>query len=145
MKKPTLEKGTVTGGSRRLLHYGLALAIALFAATSPTAASTDAASARARTMVESMVGKILVELAKEGIADEVKIKSLEAIVFTEFDFKSISRLVLARNSLTNSSVNLPSCSKSIFLAAMARGSFAMPTKMWSLRTPESKRGGTSPS
>ena len=97
MKKPTLEKGTVTGGSRRLLHYGLALAIALFAATSPTAASTDAASARARTMVESMVGKILVELAKEGIADEVKIKSLEAIVFTEFDFKSISRLVLARN------------------------------------------------
>ncbi|HIG71975.1 MAG TPA: ABC transporter substrate-binding protein [Myxococcales bacterium] len=97
MKKPTLEKETVTGVSRRLLHYGLGLAMAIFATTSATAAATDAAGAGARAMVESMVGKILVELAKEGIADEVKIKSLEAIVFTEFDFKSISRLVLARN------------------------------------------------
>lgn len=48
-------------------------------------------------MVETTVGKILVELAKEGIPDDVKIKSLEEIVFAEFDFDTMSRLVLARN------------------------------------------------
>ncbi|MFT5443256.1 MAG: phospholipid transport system substrate-binding protein [Myxococcota bacterium] len=51
----------------------------------------------ARTMVEATVGRILAELAAEGVADDVKIKSLEKIVFGEFDFNTMSRLVLARS------------------------------------------------
>ncbi|MBW1886610.1 MAG: ABC transporter substrate-binding protein, partial [Deltaproteobacteria bacterium] len=40
---------------------------------------------------------VLADLAKEGIEDDVKIKSLEKIVFSSFEFETISRLVLARN------------------------------------------------
>ena len=97
LNKRNPAKWIAAGASRSLLHYGLALAMAIFATTSARAAEPEAASQGARSMVESMVGKILVELAKEGIADEVKIKSLESIVFTGFDFRIISRLVLARN------------------------------------------------
>jgi len=61
------------------------------------AADSDETISAARVMVETMVDKILVELAKKGIPDDVKIKSLEKIVFKEFDFTTISRLVLARN------------------------------------------------
>lgn len=58
---------------------------------------TQAKMTAARTMVEATVGQILAELAAEGVADNVKIKSLEKIVFGDFDFNTMSRLVLARN------------------------------------------------
>jgi len=48
-------------------------------------------------MVRTMIDLVLGELGKEGIEDDVKIKSLESIVFDSFEFETISRLVLARN------------------------------------------------
>jgi len=61
------------------------------------AAEPDPATAEARAAVESLVDQVLAELAKKGVDDEAKIASLEEIVFDDFDFGTISRLVLARN------------------------------------------------
>ena len=82
---------------RAALLVFLLLGVSPIAPFSARAADSAEATSEARNMVETMVDKILVELAKEGIADDVKIKSLENIVFKEFDFSTISRLVLARS------------------------------------------------
>lgn len=75
----------------------LLLSSALGMPSAVQAADSDETISAARSMVETMVDKILVELGKKGTPDDVKIKSLEKIVFKEFDFSTISRLVLARN------------------------------------------------
>jgi phospholipid transport system substrate-binding protein len=69
----------------------------LFAVSLSRAEVPDPAIDGARTMVRTMVDLVLADLAKEGIEDDVKIKSLEKIVFSSFEFETISRLVLARN------------------------------------------------
>ncbi len=51
----------------------------------------------ARSMVRVTIDLVLAELASKGVEDDVKIKSLEKIVFDKFNFKTMSRLVLARN------------------------------------------------
>lgn len=75
-----------------------AVAFTLAVAPAQAAESTEAEKqAEARAAVQSLVDRVLAELAREGVDDEAKIQSLEAIVFGEFDFSTISRLVLARN------------------------------------------------
>ncbi len=78
-----------------------AFALASIAASAPALAAdpgaSDEATAEARTAVRSLVDQVLAELGKKGIDDDTKIKSLEKIVFDDFDFGTISRLVLARN------------------------------------------------
>lgn len=100
MKKNSTRRMTITAcSSDPLYRFALALVASItLLGAAPSAARAEASGAEgARGMVENMVDKILVELGKEGIDDNVKIKSLEVIVFNDFDFKTISRLVLARN------------------------------------------------
>jgi phospholipid transport system substrate-binding protein len=74
-----------------------ALAAGVVGASATRAVDSDPAIELARTMVRTTLDLILAELAREGIEDDVKIKSLEKIVFGNFEFKTISRLVLARS------------------------------------------------
>ncbi len=84
--------------TRRLRSMIVALVAALALPLSPAhAADPDPATNDARVAVKSLVDRVLAELAREGIEDDVKIKALEKIVFGDFDFGTISRLVLARN------------------------------------------------
>jgi phospholipid transport system substrate-binding protein len=73
------------------LVAGVASGVALPALAEP-GPETKAASEMVRTTTD----QILVVLAKGG-EDEARIKSIESIVFANFDFTTISRLVLARN------------------------------------------------
>ncbi len=74
-----------------------ALAAGVLGASATRAVDSDPAIELARTMVRTTLDLILAKLAREGIEDDVKIKSLEKIVFGNFEFKTISRLVLARS------------------------------------------------
>ena len=47
--------------------------------------------------MSEIVDLVLAELSKEGVEKQARVKALEAIVFNNFDFRTISRLVLARN------------------------------------------------
>lgn len=51
----------------------------------------------AHELVSEMIDLVLAELSKKEVEKEVKIKALESIVFENFDFATISRLVLAKN------------------------------------------------
>lgn len=75
----------------------LLFCVALFAASLSRAEGPDPVIEGARAMVSTTINLVLAELAKEGVEDDVKIKSLESIVFGNFEFETISRLVLARN------------------------------------------------
>ncbi|MDP6977783.1 MAG: ABC transporter substrate-binding protein [Myxococcota bacterium] len=86
-----------TLGAAAALALSFVAAPALAADPARIQATGDEATAEARTAVRSLVDRVLGELSKQGVDDDTKIKSLEKIVFGEFDFGTISRLVLARN------------------------------------------------
>lgn len=71
--------------------------IALLPAQLARAEEPDPKTSAARSAVDGLVDQVLAELSRKDVEDDVKIKSLEQIVFGEFDFRTISRLVLARN------------------------------------------------
>lgn len=77
--------------------FAMGCVIAATAGAPTPARAEDPAIAAAHAAVEKLVDQVLAELRKTGVADDVKIESLEGIVFGEFDFDTISRLVLARN------------------------------------------------
>ncbi|MCP4036469.1 MAG: ABC transporter substrate-binding protein [bacterium] len=83
--------------SVRQLALAAASAVGLLLAGPSLAEAGDPAIGAARSSAESLVDRVLAELAKTGVGDDAKIKSLEKIVFGRFDFPTISRLVLARN------------------------------------------------
>ena len=92
----TKSRTSVGGISVSLRRVGLAVLVSSGVAGAALAAGgseTDAAS----KMVRVTIDKILEVLAKKEGSDEVRIKSIESIVFANFDFATISRLVLARN------------------------------------------------
>lgn len=92
-----MKTSSLRGGSLITSLSVFALAAGVLGASASRAVDSDPAIEPARTMVRTTLDLILAELAKEEIEDDVKIKSLEKIVFGNFEFKTISRLVLARS------------------------------------------------
>jgi phospholipid transport system substrate-binding protein len=92
------QHGFCLAALKALLVCVMVFAASLARAEAPTPAKDlDPVIEGARAMVRKTIDLVLAELAKEGVDDDVKIKSLESIVFGNFQFETISRLVLARN------------------------------------------------
>ena len=75
----------------------LALALAPIAGRAATSHLEADLVGPPRAIVEETVGKVLVILNEDGLTSEVRRKRIEAIAFEVFDFKTMGKLVLARN------------------------------------------------
>ena len=83
-----------------VLVFGSAPSLAEESASDPeraAAETTEQPTQVAHALVSEIIDLVLAELSKQGVEKEAKIKALESIVFSKFDFATISRLVLARN------------------------------------------------
>lgn len=61
------------------------------------APALDPKTTAAHGVVTEIIDLVLAELSNEEVEQPAKVKAIELIVFNNFDFRTISRLVLARN------------------------------------------------
>lgn len=80
---------------RRALSALLGAGLGLLFATAPTAASE--ATEEARAVVDRTAQEVLEILRAPDLTDEERRERIEAIAFERFDFRTISKLVLARD------------------------------------------------
>ncbi len=78
------------------LVLGLVLGLAPLSVTAEDAADADFI-ARPRALVDETVGQVITILGTPGLDDSERRTRIEAVAFSVFDFKTLSKLVLARN------------------------------------------------
>ena len=79
-----------------VLVQALVLGLAPLSVTAEDAADADFI-ARPRALVDETVGQVITILGTPGLDDSERRTRIEAVAFSVFDFKTLSKLVLARN------------------------------------------------